>query len=131
MNGKSNFELVRDWMVKAGQECPVSPEDIIPRCKLRERLIDEEYKEMKEEIIPVAGSDYVKELADLLIVVYGAFADLGVDADEIVKIVMENNTKKLESKVVRPDGKITTPLEVKKQLKEEVYHQIRREILGD
>ena len=131
MNGKSNFELVRDWMVKAGQECPVSPKNATPRWELRETLIKEEFYEYLEESNPFVNTKYIKELADLLIVTYGAFADLGIDADEVVKIVAENNTKKLKAKEVRADGKITTPRHIKQQLKEEVETQLENLILGD
>ena len=131
MNGKSSFELVRDWMIKAGQECPPKTLDVFTRWELREALIKEGFEEYLEESSPFASTEYLKELADLLIVVYGAFADLDIDADEVVKIVMDNNTKKLESKVVRPDGKVTTSVEVKKKLKREVEQQLRALLFGD
>lgn len=141
---KSNFNQVKDWMKDVGQDVPekfkMMDKDIL---ELRMILISEEFKEVKEALHSIiafmnvsdegrAGVNLedlyinlLKELADLLVVTYGTFVTTGIDGNDAHTIVMDNNFGKVTCRVVRGDGKIIVPDDVKKKLKEEVNAKLR------
>lgn len=107
---KSNFELVKEFMITFGQECKSSPtfpnEKIIA---LRESLIDEEFTEYQQAIMDRDIVDVADALTDMLYVIYGAGASYGIDLDACFKEVHASNMSKLDDdgKVLyREDGKI-------------------------
>lgn len=67
---------------------------------LYERLIVEEYEEWKKEVF--RGADELKELADLVYVIYGYANARGYDLDEAVSRVHVNNI----GRCIQPDGSI-------------------------
>jgi len=73
---------------------------------MREELIREEYKEFMEasqqEFADTSSVDVLKELADLVYVVYGYAAFRGWDLDEAVQRVHANNM----DRCIWPDGSI-------------------------
>lgn len=76
---------------------------------LRMRLITEEYTELKEAYWEGSYQEFIKELADLLYVVYGMAATYGVPIDEVFNRVHESNMSKLGENgkpIFRDDGKI-------------------------
>lgn len=88
--------------------------------RLWERLIDEEYQELKDELATFHVSptaDYkaaiAKEAVDLIYVLAGLMNNLGIPADAVWRAVHESNMEKLDpatGKVIkRPDGKILKP----------------------
>jgi len=64
------------------------------------RLVEEEYKEWLEEEIRTTGE--LKELADLVYVIYGYAQSLGYDLDEALYRVHSNNL----GRMYQPDGTI-------------------------
>jgi NTP pyrophosphatase (non-canonical NTP hydrolase) len=81
--------------------------------ELRARLIKEEAKELRDELVPSGvARDYdriAKELADLVVVTYGTAITLGIDLDEALRLVHASNMSKLGDDgkpVKRADGKI-------------------------
>lgn len=82
--------------------------------KLREKLIGEEYREVIDELIDIRQGDgsifrLAKELADLLYVVYGTAAYLGIPLPAVFDAVHMSNMSKLDPEgnpIVRWDGKI-------------------------
>lgn len=106
----TNFEKVKFFMEVFGQEVKRTP--AIPKPKvlrLRKRLIREEWKEARDAIAEKDIAHIAKELADMLVVVYGAFADYGINADEAFAEVMRSNMSKCGPNgkpIYREDGKI-------------------------
>lgn len=89
------------------QECP---EDVSDLLALRRRLISEETKELSEAIDHEPDDHVLKELADLVYVVYGYAATYGWDLDEAVRRVHRSNMSKLGDDgkpIYREDGKVT------------------------
>jgi len=142
---ETNFLCVRRWMQAVDQDTPPAPfvpigEGVL---ELRKELIREEAKEageafdnllnftnmdVEDMLIPIqtaSMTDLVKELADILVVTYGAFAAIGVDADKAMNIVMHNNFGKVEHGVKRDDGKIVVDAETKERLKNEVTTRLK------
>lgn len=79
--------------------------------ELRARLIAEEAQEAVDALKadPIDREAVAKELADLLVVTYGAADVLGIDLGEAFRRVHESNMSKLGpdgTPVRRPDGKI-------------------------
>lgn len=108
----TNFEDVQAFHRAFGQIVPETfslPSDEL--IELRIELIAEELAEMvdelsAEEVDPLALS---KEIADLLYVVYGLAATLGIPIDAVFKEVHRSNMSKLGSDgkpIYRSDGKI-------------------------
>ncbi|MCG3774342.1 MAG: hypothetical protein JW395_1161 [Nitrospira sp.] len=76
--------------------------------RLRVRLIDEEFDELKESM---AGGDLAavaKEMADLLYVVYGTAVSYGIDMDPVFREVHRSNMSKVGG-YKREDGKWVKP----------------------
>lgn len=88
---RTNFIMTSIWNQVAGNaigESKVDPKDI------SFKLIEEEFKEVAEAYEEGSLEHLSKELADLLVVVYGAFYRLGLNADLIFALVTESNFSK-------------------------------------
>lgn len=76
-------------------------------------LIREEAKEVEDafnESFTINNDAHlVKELADLLYVVYGMFYHLDVNADAVYNLVHNNNMSKISGGRFRADGKLLKP----------------------
>lgn len=100
---KTPTEMVKEYAKVSGQ---------VPDVKLYSRLIDEEFGEWgaETECTPgfnIEGEDYnpaaeLKELADLLYVIYGYANARGWDVGEALERVHENNM----GRMYQPDGTI-------------------------
>jgi predicted HAD superfamily Cof-like phosphohydrolase len=113
-----NSEKVRAFHDGIGAIHPDSP--TVPTSEalaLREALIDEEYREVKEAIAalrtnPAASAvdltDLASELVDLLYVTYGALSAIGVPTEDIFGAIHEANMLKLTGPK-REDGKQLKP----------------------
>lgn len=101
MKQLTNFNKVGEFMEAFGQEVKDTPEFPDEKIvQLRDKLIDEEFKEYREAI---ANRDIVAvadALSDLLYVIYGAGHAYGIDLDLTFNIVHDSNMSKLG-----PDGK--------------------------
>jgi predicted HAD superfamily Cof-like phosphohydrolase len=82
------------------------PEEVLNDEGMREKLIREEFREFSEacanEFKEATSEDLLKELSDLVYVIYGYAAFRGWDLDEAVRRVHENNMERC----VWPDGTI-------------------------
>lgn len=88
------------------QSAPEWPnEDIV---YLRTRLIEEEVEELLDGVDRRDFENVAKELTDILYVVYGMGASLGIDLDACFTEVHRSNLSKLENGKVlyRKDGKV-------------------------
>lgn len=77
--------------------------------KLRADLIREEAREAADAIEGEGREAWAKELADLVIVAYGAALTFGIDLDRAVHLVHASNMSKLGTDgkpVMREDGKV-------------------------
>jgi len=107
---KTNFERVKEFHRVFGIVDPTTP--TIPnfdKIVLREKLIDEEFTEVKNAIDNETIYEVAKEIADLLYVTYGAAADWGIDIDAVFEEVHRSNMTKLDingQPVKRADGKV-------------------------
>ena len=108
-----DFHLAADGSVPTGPSLP--PREIVA---IRKTLIQEEYEEVMTGFADLAGADGVDqlerlsllahELADLLYVVYGTFASMGIDADAVFAEVHNANMRKMGGPR-RVDGKLLKP----------------------
>src|SRR5688500_96789 len=76
---------------------------------LRADLIREEAREAAEAIEEDGPEEWAKELADLVIVAYGAALTFGIDLDRVIPLVHASNMSKLGTDgkpVMRDDGKV-------------------------
>lgn len=92
---KTPTEMVKEYAKTSGQK---------PDAGLYAALIEEEFKEWFQEFI-VYGSqkkDELKELADLLYVIYGYANARGWDVEEALRRVHKNNM----GRMYQPDGTI-------------------------
>ncbi len=89
------MDMVKEFKKTSGQK---------PTEELGITLIKEEYFEWREEVIqrPPNYAAELKELSDLVYVIYGYADTMGWDLDEAVKRVHENNM----GRMVHPDGTI-------------------------
>lgn len=126
---KTNLRLVADFHEKMGISCPAflvrfdTPEQRKATravLRLRKRLIREEAEEVRKELNDLLSGNslsvvgLMKELADLLYVVYGTAVQLGCDLDDVFLQVHKDNMAKIwpdgkprfdkDGKVVKPDG---------------------------
>lgn len=85
------MEMVQEFATKTEQK---------PSPTLYARLIEEEYKEWQQEALDKAAE--LKELADLVYVIYGYANAHGYDLDEAVRRVHDNNL----GRCIQPDGTI-------------------------
>ncbi len=75
---------------------------------LRERLIQEEFDELKEAMNAGTLPGIAKELADLLYVVYGTAVSCGIDMAPVFREVQRSNMSKVGG-YKRDDGKWVKP----------------------
>ena len=75
---------------------------------LRERLIQEEFDELKEAMAQNNLIGIAKEMADLLYVVYGTAVSYGIDMDPVFQEVHRSNMSKVGGHK-RTDGKWVKP----------------------
>lgn len=76
--------------------------------KLRTRLIQEEFDELKEALEVKDLAAIAKELADLLYVVYGTAVSCGIDMEPVFREVHRSNMSKVGG-YKRDDGKWVKP----------------------
>lgn len=87
---KTPMDMVKEFADRTGQE---------PDNNLYLRLIEEEYREFSDEWEP---HKELKELADLVYVIYGYANAMGYNLDEAIKRVHENNL----GRCIQPDGTV-------------------------
>jgi predicted HAD superfamily Cof-like phosphohydrolase len=85
---------------------PTIPEEVTRR--LRVRLIEEEFSELKEAMAKQDLVALAKELADLLYVVYGTAVSYGIDMEPVFREVHRSNMSKVGG-YKREDGKWVKP----------------------
>ena len=92
---KTPTEMVKEYAKTSGQK---------PDAGLYAALIEEEFKEWFREFLVVGSQkvDELKELADLLYVIYGYANAEGWDVEEALRRVHENNM----GRMYQPDGTI-------------------------
>lgn len=86
-------QMVKEFSVKTGQ---------LPQPYLYAGLIAEEADEWRSEYQRDTGPEQLKELADLVYVIYGFANAKGWDLDEAVRRVHENNL----GRCIQPDGSV-------------------------
>lgn len=99
-------EQVREFMLKAGQECPVKP-TLPPKsiCDLRYSLIDEELTELWEAFQSRNIIETADAITDLLVVVLGTAVACGIDIQPCWDEVHRSNMTKFIDGHRREDGK--------------------------
>lgn len=95
-------------------DIPVLPHPTLveSRIGLRLALIAEECLEWEDAADTGNLADMAKELADLLYVIYGTFAEFGLDSEAIFAEVHRSNMSKLGpggTATYRADGKVLKP----------------------
>jgi predicted HAD superfamily Cof-like phosphohydrolase len=106
----TNFEMVREFMLKFGQEVKTSPE--LPSKEvqlLRLELIAEELEELWDALDNNDLVEAADALTDILYVTYGAGLAFGIDLDKCFAEVQRSNMTKLGADgnpIYREDGKI-------------------------
>lgn len=107
---KSNFELVREFHQAFGVPIIYYPtKPLSERKQLRMSLLREEFTEVMQAIGYLDVEQIAKELADLLIIVYGTAHEYGIQLDRVMEEVHRSNMSKLgdDGKPVhRDDGKV-------------------------
>lgn len=113
------LQMVREFHKAMGQpldqkhppiDMTEQPDSVWDLNGLRKTLIAEEYKEVRDAIDAEPDALVLKELADLVYVVFGYAATYGWDLDEAVRRVHASNMSKLGEDgkpVYREDGKVT------------------------
>jgi len=105
----TNFEMVREFMLKFGQEVKTSPE--LPSKEvqqLRLELIAEELNELWDALEDNDIVEVADALTDILYVTYGAGLAFGIDLDKCFAEVQRSNMTKLGADgnpIYREDGK--------------------------
>lgn len=114
-------QLVKHWMVQAGQDCPDSPEiPSVQTCILRTELIAEEWQELQDAFgikmnnmsgdweTTANGPDVVgiaDAIGDLLYVVLGTAVACGIQIEDIFSEIHRSNMTKFIDGHCRQDGK--------------------------
>jgi predicted HAD superfamily Cof-like phosphohydrolase len=88
------------------QPVPTDLDDATRR--LRVRLIQEEFDELKDSMVAGDLSAVAKEMADLLYVVYGTAVSYGIDMEPVFQEVHRSNLSKVGG-FKRADGKWIKP----------------------
>jgi predicted HAD superfamily Cof-like phosphohydrolase len=97
---KTNFEKVVDFNTQFGVKIHQSPQvDIFDKesnnVEFAMKLIREEMKELEQAVQQKDYIETVDALADILYVVYGMGARIGMNMDQAFKLVHDNNMSKL------------------------------------
>jgi len=106
----TNFNMVREFMNKFGQEVKTSPE--LPSKEVRDlrlELIAEELNELWDALEDNDLVEVADALTDILYVTYGAGLAFGIDLDKCFAEVQRSNMSKLGADgqpIYREDGKI-------------------------
>jgi len=100
-------QMVREFMLKAGQECPDKPnlepsEDVK---NLRYELIKEELEELDKAQCDCNRLGIADAIGDLLVVVLGTAVAYGIDIQPIFDEIMRSNMTKFIDGYKREDGK--------------------------
>ena len=98
-------EFHRKFELRA-EPAPMIPDEATRR--LRVRLIQEEFDEVKEALAREDLTGIAKELADLLYVIYGTAVSCGIDMDPVFREVHRSNLSKVGG-YKRGDGKWVKP----------------------
>lgn len=112
MRHLSNLDKVREFHRAFGLPDGTGDLNDPDQVKLRYELILEEFKEFAEELFPIYPFNkekLLKELVDLLYVVYGTAVHFGLDVDLAFNLVHESNMSKLGADgkpIYREDGKV-------------------------
>jgi len=95
----TNFELVKDFMTKFGQDVKEQPQWPTKEIQdLRLDLIAEELSELEEAALNKGTLvDVADALTDILYVVYGGGHSFEIDLDACFKEVHESNMSKLDT----------------------------------
>lgn len=102
-------KMVREFHREFDIHVAGSPSVPDPKTKiLRERLIQEEFDELKEAMKAENLPAIAKELADLLYVVYGTAVSYGIDMAPVFREVQRSNMSKIGG-YKRDDGKWVKP----------------------
>ena len=124
----TNFEKVKEFMTTFGQE--VKNKSEFPNEKiveLRKKLIEEEFNELKDAINDNDIVEVADALTDLLYVVYGMGAAMGIELDYCFGEVHSSNMSKLGEDgepIYREDGKVLKGSNYKPpNLYDCVYHE--------
>lgn len=110
MRTKTNYEKVREFHntfgVTLDHKMVKGDEETIRLGDLRYALIEEEFRELLEADNP---ENFLKEMVDLLYVLYGTAATFGWDIDTAFNRVHQSNMSKLGADgkpIYREDGKV-------------------------
>ena len=102
-------KMVREFHREFDSHVAESPSVPDPKTMvLRERLIQEEFDELKEAMKAGTLPAIAKELADLLYVVYGTAVSYGIDMAPVFREVQRSNMSKVGG-YKRDDGKWVKP----------------------
>ena len=92
----TNFQKVKNFMEKFGQEVKSSPSFSSPKInELRYNLIKEELDELKQALENKDLLEAADALTDILYVTYGAGHAFGIDLDACFNEVQDSNMSKL------------------------------------
>jgi len=92
----TNFQKVKNFMEKFGQEVKSSPSFSSPKInELRYNLIKEELDEFKQALENKDLLEVADALTDILYVTYGAGHAFGIDLDSCFNEVQNSNMSKL------------------------------------
>ena len=101
--------MVEEFHHKFSILAQATPTDLNEETKrLRVRLIEEEFDELKESMVGGDLAAVAKEMADLLYVVYGTAVSYGIDMDPVFREVHRSNMSKVGG-YKREDGKWVKP----------------------
>ena len=106
---KDEQAMVEEFHRKFSILAQATPTDLNEETKrLRVRLIEEEFDELKETMLEGNLAAVAKEMADLLYVVYGTAVSYGIDMDPVFREVHRSNMSKVGG-YKREDGKWVKP----------------------
>lgn len=102
-------QMVEEFHRKFEILVQTTPSDLTDESKrLRIRLIQEEFEELKESMASGDLASIAKEIADLLYVVYGTAVSYGIDMEPVFREVHRSNLSKIGG-YKRDDGKWVKP----------------------
>lgn len=99
-------QMVREFMMKAGQECPNKPTMVSSQIgQLRLNLIHEETNELDQTDCNMDLTEVADVIGDLFFVVLGAAVAYGINIQPIFDEIMRSNMTKFIDGHKREDGK--------------------------